>query len=79
MNRLIVELKEYRKACDIFDFFYNEKDAVFLDSSLENNMGNYSIIGLNSYLNITVKNNILYVDGEKNNLSFESFILLILC
>ena len=74
MNRLIVELKEYRKACDIFDFFYNEKDAVFLDSSLENNMGNYSIIGLNSYLNITVKNNILYVDGEKNNLSFEDYL-----
>lgn len=74
MNRLTVELKEYIKACDIFDAFYTEKDSVLLDSSLENNMGNYSIIGLNSYLNITVKDNVLYIDGEKSNLSFEDYL-----
>lgn len=74
MNRLIVELKEYIKACDIFDAFYTEKDVVLLDSSLENSMGNYSIIGLNSYLKITVEDNVLYVNGEKSNLSFEDYL-----
>ena len=74
MNRRILELREYKKACDIFDILYKEKDAVFLDSSLENNMGNYSIIAVNSYLNLVLRNNVLYVNGKQNKLSFEEFL-----
>ena len=74
MSRVIQKLKNYKKACDIFDIFYDEKDAVFLDSSLENNMGNYSIIGLNPYLNMKVKNGSLYINGNLNNLSFEQYL-----
>ena len=74
MNRIISQLKEYKKASDIFDVFYNDDEAVFLDSSLENNLGNYSIIGLNSYLNLKVIENILYVNEEKSQLSFEDYL-----
>ena len=74
MNRRILELREYKKACDIFDILYEEKDAVFLDSSLENNMGNYAIIAVNSYLNLVVRNNVLYVNGKQSRSSFEEFL-----
>ena len=74
MSRIIRQLKEYKKASDIFDIFYEYKDAVFLDSSLENNMGNYSIIGLNSYLNIKLIKNVLYIDGKESRLSFEDYL-----
>ena len=74
MNRRILELREYKKACDIFDILYKEKDAVFLDSSLENNMGNYAIIAVNSYLNLVVRNNVLYVNGKQSRSSFEEFL-----
>ena len=74
MNRKIMKLEKYKKACDIFDIFHGEKHAVFLDSSLENSMGNYSIIGMNSYLNLTVIEGILYVNGEKSELQFEDYL-----
>lgn len=74
MNRIIRQLKEYKKASDIFDAFYEYNDAVFLDSSLENNMGNYSIIGLNSYLNLKVTKNILYINEKESTLSFEDYL-----
>lgn len=74
MNRIIRQLKEYKKASDIFDIFYKYNDAVFLDSSLENNMGNYSIIGLNSYLNLKVIKNILYINGKESRVSFEDYL-----
>ena len=74
MNRKIIKLEDYKKACDIFDIFHCEKHAVFLDSSLENSMGNYSIIGVNPYLNLTVINDILYVNGDKSESSFEDYL-----
>ena len=74
MNRFILKLDDYKKAGDIFDIFYKENNAVFLDSSLENNMGNYSIIALNSYLNLTVIENDLYVNGKHSKLSFEEYL-----
>lgn len=74
MNRVIRELKVYKRTCDIFDIFYDEKDAVFLDSSLENDMGNYSIIGFDSYLNLTVKEDKLYINGILSSLSFEEYL-----
>lgn len=74
MNRVIKQLEYYIKACDIFDIFHDVKDAVFLDSSLENNMGNYSIIGLNSYLNLTVRDNMLYVNGVPDKLTLHEYL-----
>lgn len=74
MSRKIIKLEKHKRACDIFDIFHCEKHAVFLDSSLENSMGNYSIIGLNPYLNLTVIDGMLYVDGKKNELSFEEYL-----
>lgn len=50
---------------DIFSLFKDEKDIIFLDSAKdENNLGQYSIIGLNPYLKFKSKNNLCTVNDE---------------
>ena len=50
MRTKIHKLNFYVKSEDIFEQFKNRKMAVFLDSSLENQLGQFSIIGLEPYL-----------------------------
>lgn len=50
--RIVEEIKNYPPISDIFDLYKNEKNAVFLDSSLQNKLGRYSIIGIEPYLEI---------------------------
>ncbi len=71
--RVIEQLKEYPKINNIFKLFKDEKNAVFLDSSLKNNLGNYSIIGLNPYLELVIGDKFT-VNGEVCDKSYEEFI-----
>lgn len=41
-----------------------KKDAVFLDSSLTNDLGRYSLIGLVPYHTVSVEQGQLQVDGK---------------
>ena len=50
MQVIVKKLPFYRRPEDIFHRFREEPMAVFLDSSLENDLGRYSIIGLSPYL-----------------------------
>lgn len=50
MPATVKKLEFYCNPADIFHPYRDEPMAVFLDSSLENNLGRYSIIGLNPYL-----------------------------
>ena len=50
MKTKVYKLNFYRKAEDIFECYKEENMAIFLDSSLENQLGQYSVIGLNPYL-----------------------------
>lgn len=52
MLKKIQKLQPYIPIQDIHMVFQNEKDAVFLDSSLRNKLGRYSIIGLYPYLKL---------------------------
>ena len=70
--RQIVELKEYPPIHKIFDLFKDEKNAVFLDSSLQNNLGKYSIIGLYPYLEL-INGKTFTVNGQECSQSFESY------
>lgn len=54
-------------AGQIFALFAEEQGAVFLDSSLENNLGQYSIIGLVPYHEVSVENGIFSVDGTTHS------------
>ncbi|CDM68459.1 Aminodeoxychorismate synthase component 1 [Clostridium bornimense] len=50
----IKRLNKYVDEFDIFMRFHEYKDIAFLDSSLKDSRGRYSIIGLNSYLKVEI-------------------------
>ena len=49
MNRVTVELTPYVPAADLFRLVCHQPDCAFLDSSLVNDLGRWSIIGLKPY------------------------------
>lgn len=61
-------------ASQIFSLFADEKDAAFLDSSLENKLGRYAIIGLVPYHTVTVEKGRLRVDGKYHPGSAEAYL-----
>ena len=46
MKTMIRRLSVYKEAADIFEKYRDQEMAVFLDSALENNLGQFSVIGL---------------------------------
>lgn len=73
MLRKIQKLEPYIPIQDIHGVFQNEKDTVFLDSSLKNKLGRYSIIGLYPYLKL-VKGEVFTVNGKPSHVTFEQFM-----
>lgn len=71
--RLIRELEGCPPIHEIFRQLYREEDAVFLDSSLQNQLGRYSVIGLHPYLKL-VKGEDFTVNGVQQEESFEDFL-----
>ena len=51
-HRIIHELDDYIPAARLFDCFRDEPNCVFLDSSLVNDLGRFSIIGRLPYLKL---------------------------
>lgn len=68
--RLMQEFKEYPPIHQIFAQIQDQKDAVFLDSSLTNQLGRHSIVGLHPYLKL-VKGAAFTVNGKASADSFE--------
>lgn len=73
MLKKIQKLEPYIPIQDIHSVFQNEKDAAFLDSSLQNKLGRYSIIGLYPYLKL-VKGETFTINGEPASVPFEAFM-----
>lgn len=73
MNTIIKELKHYKPVSQIFQQFYKNKNAVLLDSSLENEMGRYSIMGINEYLTLTVKDGHFFINDIKSEEPFSEY------
>ena len=71
--RQIEELRAYPAIHRIFGLFQAQRDAVFLDSSLKNGLGQYSIIGLYPYLKL-VNGETFTVNGERQEGSFEDYL-----
>ena len=59
----VKKIKKYVNEFDVFMKFHKYKDIAFLDSSLKDSRGRYSIIGLNSYLKVEIDDS-LKVNGE---------------
>lgn len=68
------EWSRYCPAIDLYSFYSDEKDAVFLDSSLENRYGNYSIIGIHPYLRVEDRKGSLFVNGVAQEGTFVAYI-----
>ena len=75
--QLIHELEQYPDMERIFSLVQDWEDSVFLDSSLENDLGRYSIIGLHPYLKL-VKAEKFTVNGEVLEESFEDYVKMYL-
>ena len=71
--RQIRELKDYIPVHEIFSLFAHEEDAVFLDSSLENELGRHSVIARRSYLKL-VNGKHFTVNGVRQEISFEEYL-----
>ena len=74
-QRVIKELKEYISAADIFQILKKEKDQAFLDSSLVNQLGRYSVIGQKPYLKLVKDGGKFYINNiEETELTFEDYL-----
>ena len=64
-RRIIKEMKPARGAAELYTYFAGTDDSVFLDSSLVNKLGRYSVIGAVPYLKLVKEGNGFYINGEK--------------
>lgn len=72
------KIKKLDKYIEIYSLFkiLQEKDSSisFLDSSLQNKYGKYSIIGANLYLELKENNNRFYINNEESHENFEEYL-----
>lgn len=71
--RTIRMLKGYPPLERIFSRYAEEEGAVFLDSSLRNHLGRYSVVGLYPYLTL-VKGEHFTVNGKVCKEDFHTFV-----
>ena len=71
--RKVNELKKSLPLAAVFARLYQEEDAVFLDSSLKNNLGRYSIIGRHPYLKL-IKGEVFTANGVEQKEAFEAYV-----
>jgi para-aminobenzoate synthetase component 1 len=74
MSAYISKAKHYIPCSDIFDALSQEPMVAFLDSSLHNELGKYSIIGISPYHVLKESDGIFFIDGEKSSLSFDIYL-----
>lgn len=74
MKTLVKTLNLYKPLSEIFSLYQQEECAVFLDSSLHNELGKYSIIGLNPYLQLKEEKGICFCNGTPQKCSLEQFL-----
>lgn len=65
MNIILKEITTELDAFDIYTIFKDEKDSIFLDSSLQNNLGRYSFIGVNPFSVLKGRHQRCILDGEE--------------
>ena len=74
-KRIIRELTPYRSTAEIFQILGEERDSVFLDSSLVNDLGRYSIVGRNPYLKLLKDGDSFFINNiEETEITFEEYL-----
>ncbi|MBU5481571.1 aminodeoxychorismate synthase component I [Blautia sp. MSJ-19] len=74
-KRVIKELKPARPTAELFRYFTEDPDCVFLDSSLVNRLGRYSIIGAYPYLKLVRDEQGFFINGHlETEITFEEYL-----
>ena len=74
-QRRIKELTPYIPAADIFRIYEREPGAAFLDSSLVNELGHYSVIGRCPYLKLVKDGETFTINGRpETETTFEDYM-----
>ena len=75
MRRVLKKLDRYVSAADVFGIYEDETGIAFLDSSLVNNLGHYSIIGRCPYLRLVKNGDAFEVNGDsEKDITFEEYM-----
>ena len=75
MRRVLKKLDRYVCAADVFEIYEDETGIAFLDSSLVNNLGHYSIIGRCPYLRLVKNGDAFEVNGDsEKDITFEEYM-----
>ena len=74
MSAVAKKLEIYIPTSEIFDQWYNNPNVAFLDSSKEDELGKYSIIGISPYLEVEEREGTLYINGKEKTGSMESYL-----
>lgn len=74
MSAKIIESEIFVPCSRIFHELHEEPVAAFLDSSLKNKLGKYSIIGSLPYLILRESHGVLYINGQKSAMSLEAYV-----
>lgn len=75
MRRVLKKLDRYVCAADVFEIYEEETGIAFLDSSLVNNLGHYSIIGRCPYLRLVKNGDAFEVNGDsEKDITFEEYM-----
>ncbi|MCL1991290.1 MAG: aminodeoxychorismate synthase component I [Defluviitaleaceae bacterium] len=74
MKPKIKKLAHYRSIADIFSLYQTEQDVSLLESALENQLGQYSIIGRSPYHKVVKTNEAIYLDDEKKEVDFATYV-----
>ena len=77
-----IEVKKLEKYIDIYDIFrilmsqdnFKDNKISFLDSSLKNKYGKYSILGINPHLELKEKDNKFYINDKLSDENFEEYL-----
>lgn len=70
----IETIKEHKPIHQIFEFFKDFPNVSFLDSSLKEDEGRVSIIGLYPYFTISTKDGKAKINGKSSQVSFEKIL-----
>ncbi len=74
MKTIVKKLNFYKQIKDFLPLYENKKNTIFLDSSLKNEYGAFSILGISPFIILEEKNGVLYENGDKKNGSIEEYL-----
>lgn len=74
MSAYITKADYYVPCQQLFHELHTKPMAVFLDSSLSNDLGRYSIIGISPYHVLKEVSGTLFINGEKSEQSFDTYL-----